>query len=71
MIAFAVVSYHGFAAHIDFKSSITGSILELVERDAFIRFWHDPLRAYNYSPDIMGLVRYRGLNLLITSPVGA
>ncbi len=42
---------NGFAAHINFKNSLCNSILELVERDAFVRFWHDPQRAYIFTPD--------------------
>lgn len=40
----------GFAAHTRFGNSLVNSILELVERDAFVRFWHDPLRAYSFNP---------------------
>lgn len=40
----------GFAAHVDFQKSLISGILELVERDAFIRFWHDPMRAYDFQP---------------------
>lgn len=41
----------GFGAHLDFKQSLCSSILELVERDAFVRFWHDPERAFDLPPD--------------------
>jgi thiazole/oxazole-forming peptide maturase SagD family component len=44
-------SSSGFGAHTDFKKSLCSSILELIERDAFVRFWHDPQRAYNFAPD--------------------
>lgn len=41
----------GFGAHTDFRKSLCSSILELVERDACVRFWHDPQRAFNFEPD--------------------
>ena len=41
----------GFAAHIDFQKSLINGIFELVERDAFIRFWHEPMSAYDFQPD--------------------
>lgn len=41
----------GFGAHTDFRKSLCSSILELVERDAFVRFWYDPQRAFNFNPD--------------------
>ena len=41
----------GFAAHVDFKRCLSSSIMELIERDAFVRFWHEPLRAYKFSAD--------------------
>jgi ribosomal protein S12 methylthiotransferase accessory factor YcaO len=50
-LAFIKPTSSGFAAHVDFRSSLTASILELVERDAFVRFWYDPTRAYGFTPD--------------------
>ena len=41
----------GFGAHTDFGRSLCSSILELVERDAFVRFWHSPQRAFVFEPD--------------------
>ena len=41
----------GFAAHTNFRLSLCSSILELVERDAFVRFWYEPTNAYNFEPD--------------------
>lgn len=41
---------NGFAAHVDFRKSMCGCILELVERDAFMRFWYDPERAFGFEP---------------------
>ena len=41
----------GFGAHTDFKKSLCSSILELVERDAFVRFWHNPQRAFLIEPE--------------------
>lgn len=44
-------SASGFGAHTDFKLSLCSSILELVERDAFVRFWYDPRRSYVFEPE--------------------
>ncbi len=49
-VSFLSPTSSGFAAHTDFKKSLYSSILELVERDAFIRFWHDPQRAFHFNP---------------------
>ncbi len=48
---FVSPSSSGFGAHWDFKQSLCRSILELIERDAFVRFWYDPARAFTFSPD--------------------
>jgi ribosomal protein S12 methylthiotransferase accessory factor YcaO len=50
-VAFIKPTSSGFAAHVKFTRSLIASILELVERDAFVRFWHDPTRAYDFAAD--------------------
>ena len=50
-ISFIKPTSNGFGAHTSFKSSLCSSILELIERDAFVRFWHDPQRAFYFKPD--------------------
>jgi len=50
-ISFLSPTSSGFAAHTDFSKSLCSSILEIVERDAFIRFWHDPQRAFHFKPN--------------------
>lgn len=50
-VDFILPTSSGFGAHTDFKKSLCSSILELVERDAFMRFWHDPQRAFNLDTD--------------------
>ncbi|WP_297527140.1 YcaO-like family protein [Thiohalobacter sp.] len=35
----------GYGAHGSFGDAVASGIVELVERDAFVRFWHDPGRA--------------------------
>ena len=52
-VSFIHPSTSGFAAHTNFKKSLCSSILELIERDAFVRFWHDPELAFNFEPDAL------------------
>ena len=49
-VSFINPTTNGFGAHVNFRKSLCSSVLELVERDAFVRFWHDPENAYNFEP---------------------
>ena len=41
----------GFAAHVQIEQCLINSILEIIERDAFVRFWHKPETANLVQPD--------------------
>lgn len=42
---------NGFGAHTSFRESLSTSIIELAERDAFVRFWYEPSRGHVFEPD--------------------
>lgn len=50
-VNFIKPSSSGFGAHTDYSLSLCSSIIELVERDAFVRFWYEPQRAFSFKPD--------------------
>ncbi len=78
-------SSSGFAAHIDGKKALEKSILELVERDAFIRWWMRPENAISCRvpaglqskfqkilsvlSEVLGLDSLEGRLLLLKSPL--
>lgn len=60
----------GFGAHEDFGRSLCRSIIELIERDAFVRFWHDPSRAMDFLPEDQTQSELNGIKDLIGHAVG-
>jgi len=59
---------NGFGAHVTFKKSLCSSILELIERDAFVRFWHDPENAYNFEPDDQVMSEIKSIMSILKEP---
>ena len=68
-IRFVRPTSSGFAAHNDFRLSLCKSVLELVERDAFVRFWHNPERALTFAPDQRTQADLDGISCLLACAV--